>query len=204
MAKLLASLRAVVPLRPLTVAEGFGLAEIQAQLLLASAELVTPPVPDTVVTDFPRVRVTRQAQLPISGASHWSAGMWAIVVNADEPHVRQRFTMAHELKHVLDAAHGPEALYPAIGGLTSVQRAEHVCDFFAACLLMPRPWVKRAYCADHLQDAHELARRFVVSRPAMRRRLRALGFDERRPRCQTSAGRRHPYRGVPGTRKEGP
>ena len=24
---------------------------------------------------------------------------------------------------------------------------EQICDYFAGCLLMPRPWVKRLYCS---------------------------------------------------------
>lgn len=183
MATLLGELRRLVPMRPLTLAEGLGLAEIQASVLLADGEIIQPPVPETVVTDFPRVRVTREGRLPISGASHWSAGVWAIVVNADEPKVRQRFTMAHELKHVLDAVHTPALLYPAVGDVDSGQRAEQACDFFAACLLMPRPWIKRSYCNERIQDPIALARRFVVSQVAMRRRLVALGLTDHTPRC---------------------
>ena len=171
MASLLGELRALVPMRPLTLAEGLGLAEIQAQLLLEAGEVVTAPVPERVISEFPRVRVSRESRLPVSGASHWSAGVWSIVVNADEAPVRQRFTMAHELKHVLDAACSSAVLYPAVGELDSAHRTEQVCDFFAACLLMPRPWVKRAYCDDRLQSPLALARRFVVSQVAMRRRL---------------------------------
>jgi Zn-dependent peptidase ImmA (M78 family) len=185
MASLLGKVRSVVPMRPLTLAEGFGVAEIQAQLVLDAGEFVKAPVPETVVTEFPRVRVTRESRLPISGASHWSAGVWAIVVNADEPFVRQRFTMAHELKHILDAVHSPAMLYPAVGALDSDRRTEQVCDFFAACLLMPRPLVKRTYCEDGVQDPGALARRFNVSQVAMRRRLVALGLIERTRRCLT-------------------
>jgi len=176
MPSLLGELRAIVPLRPLTLPEGLGLAEIQAQALLAASDVRSPPVPESVMIDFPRVRVIRERRLPISGASQWTAGVWIIVVNEDEPRVRQRFTMAHELKHVLDAAHTPAVLYPTIGELDSAQRAEQACDFFAACLLMPRKWVKRAYCNERVQQLATLARRFLVSQIAMRRRLYALGL----------------------------
>lgn len=182
MTSLLADLRAVVPRRPLGLTEGLHVAEVQAQRLLAAVGIDDFPVPDTVVTEFPRVRVTRQGQLPISGSSHWAHGNWAITVNADEAHVRQRFTMAHELKHVLDAPSTPELLYPAIRGQTSRRRTEQVCDFFAACLLMPRPWVKRAW-RDGNQSLAPLASHFNVSQAAMRTRLVALGLAETQPRC---------------------
>ncbi len=188
MATLLGELRALTPMRPLTLAEGFGVAEIQAQSLLAASEVISPPTPDSVVTDFPKVRVSREAHLPVSGASTWAAGVWAILVNADEPQVRQRFTMAHELKHILDAVHTPALLYPAIAGLSNSRRTEQVCDFFAACLLMPRPLVKKVYCDEKIQDPIAIARRFGVSQVAMRRRSVALGrIDSSRRRCLTAA-----------------
>jgi Zn-dependent peptidase ImmA (M78 family) len=178
MAGLLAQLRAIVPLRPLTLPEGLGLAEIQAETLLVASNVTSPPVPESVVIDFPRVRVIRERPLPISGASHWTAGVWTIIVNEDEPQVRQRFTMAHELKHVLDAAHTPAVLYPTVGEMDTDERAERVCDFFAASLLMPRKWVKRAFSKERVQQLPTLARRFHVSQVAMRRRLYALGLAD--------------------------
>ena len=36
---------------------------------------------------------------------------------------------------------------------------EQICDYFAGCLLMPRPWVKRVYCSG-VQDLPELAQTF--------------------------------------------
>jgi Zn-dependent peptidase ImmA (M78 family) len=186
MATLLGELRALAPMRPLSLAEGFGIAEIQAQALLAANEVISPPVPDQVVTDFPKVRVSREAHLPVSGASQWAAGTWAIVLNADEPQVRQRFTMAHELKHILDAIHTPALLYPAVAGLSGQRRTEQVCDFFAACLLMPRPLVKKVYCDERVQEPLAIARRFGVSQVAMRRRLVSLGLIDSQRRCLTA------------------
>jgi Zn-dependent peptidase ImmA (M78 family) len=188
MATLLGELRALAPMRPLNYAEGLGIAEVQAQLLLSLGEVVTAPVPDRIVTEFPKVRVTRETRIPVSGASHWAAGTWAIIVNADEPMVRQRFTMAHELKHILDAVHTPALLYPAIGTFTTHQRTEQVCDHFAACLLMPRPMVKRVFCEDHVQDPAAIARRFRVSQVAMRRRLVAIGLIDPQRRCMVTTG----------------
>jgi len=185
MTTLLGEVRALTPMRPLTLAEGLGIAEVQAQLVLAAGEVVTAPVPDRVVTEFPRVRVTREVHFPVSGASHWAAGTWAIIVNADEALVRQRFTMAHELKHVLDAVHTPGLLYPAIGTFTTHRRTEQVCDHFAACLLMPRSLVKRVFCNDKVQEPAEIAHRFRVSQVAMRRRLVALGLLDKEQRCAT-------------------
>ena len=54
-----------------------------------------------------------------------------------------------------------------------------MCDYFAACLLMPRPWVKRLW-AQGAQDAAVLAATFNVSPAAMNRRLQDLGLVEPR------------------------
>lgn len=178
---LLSQLRAVIPTRPLTLSEGLRLAELQAAKLLAAQGITRAPVPETVITRIPRVRVTRENRLPISGATHWSRGVWAITVNADEPLTRQLFTLAHEFKHALDAPTA-DLLYPAVRDLTSEQRAEQVCDYFAASLLMPRAWVKRAVYGG-TTDPARLAAMFSVSLPAMRRRLQALGLVDRAQRC---------------------
>lgn len=61
---------------------------------------------------------------------------------------------------------------------------EQLCDYFAACLLMPRTWVKNAY-AGGTQEIPKLARLFDVSEPAMRVRLTSIGLIDPLPRCAT-------------------
>jgi Zn-dependent peptidase ImmA (M78 family) len=39
----------------------------------------------------------------LSGMSSFDDGHWVIGVNKGNPHARRRFTLCHELKHVLDA-----------------------------------------------------------------------------------------------------
>jgi len=55
-------------------------------------------------------------------------------------------------------------------------RLEQACEYFAACLLMPRMWMKRAYFNEGIQDVPSLSRLFNVSWVAMRVRLEQLGF----------------------------
>ncbi len=61
-------------------------------------------------------------------------------------------------------------------------KAEMVCDYFAACLLMPRPWVKVAWSRG-VQDVSDLAAVLLVSRTAMSLRLRQLGLVVSAGRC---------------------
>jgi Zn-dependent peptidase ImmA (M78 family) len=88
--------------------------------------------------------------------------------------VRQRFSLAHELKHVIDHPFIARA-YPSLGRRTTQQRGEAMCDYFAACLLMPRPWVKRAWFS-RVQQVDALAEMFGVSEQAMTYRLTDLGL----------------------------
>lgn len=63
----------------------------------------------------------------------------------------------------------------------AIKPAELMCDYFAACLLMPRPWVKRLW-AQGVQDTAVLAATFNVSPAAMNVRVQQLGLVEPRDR----------------------
>ena len=144
-------------------------------------------MPESVVADLPRVHVERMTPAPVSGAAQWSRGRWLIVVNGAEPYGRQRFSIGHEAKHVLDSPFA-HFLYPPRDGQSATDRAEQVCDYFAACLLMPRAWVKSAYCNEGVQNVLRLAQRFEVSAMAMQVRLQQLGLVEPPRRCGVLIG----------------
>jgi hypothetical protein len=182
MPSVVAELRSVCPHRALTFIEGLRVAELQANRLLEAVELVEPAVPDTVVTDLPRITVERVARIPVSGSVRWSKGLWVIALNRLEPTVRQRFSLAHEFKHVLDAPFG-EILYPGWRGLSADDRTEQAANHFAACLLMPKAWVRREYFTYGLTSVPKLAARFEVSQAAMRYRLESLGLVQSAVRC---------------------
>lgn len=171
----IANLRDIVPIRALSVTESLELAERQAERLLALAGISAPPVSESIITDVPRVEVQRMTPSPVSGAAQWSRGRWLILLKGSEPEARQRFTLAHEFKHVLDHPF-IDALYPSVCTHTREQRAEQVCDYFAACLLMPRRWIIEV-CEEGGVHPQRLARRFGVSQTAMSKRLAAIGFD---------------------------
>ena len=107
---------------------------------------------------------------------------WVIVLRAEEAKVRQRFSLTHELKHVLDDPF-IEWLYPTKNGYSPEDRAERICDYFAACVLMPRMWIKRDWASGGIQDIARLARRYRVSQVAMAVRLAELKLLPPTPRC---------------------
>src|SRR4051794_5055222 len=97
----LASLRAMFPERPLRFSEALRIAELQATRLLELTGVEQPSVPNEVVTELPRVRVEVR-ELPTSGVSFWDGQTWVIALNRSEPITRQRFTLLHEFKHIVD------------------------------------------------------------------------------------------------------
>jgi len=174
----LQQLRQLTPDRPLTDREARSIAERQAARFLLLSGISEPHVPATIITDLPRVSVEVRRGLPKSGVTFWDnrAKLWRIWIRAHDVPVRQRFSLAHELKHVIDNEIITFA-YPAIDHRTSRQRSERICDYFAACLLMPRPWVKRAW-AMRVQQLDALSEVFGVSNEAMARRLSDLGLAD--------------------------
>lgn len=176
----LASLRAVIPLRPLEAGEALQVAELQAARLLELTDSTESPLDWTTVAALPRLRIRREP-LPTSGMSFWDGHNWVIVLNASEPVTRQRFTLLHEYKHIVD--HGAtDRLYPGTARRSAEDAAEQAADYFAGCALMPKRLVKRAW-GRGLQRPAELARYFGVSERAIEVRLAQLGLVTPRSRC---------------------
>jgi len=179
---LLARLRAATPRRALTHRESERVAERQAELLRQALDLSgTPRLPTEALLTLPFLTVTERTGFPTSGMATKTPHGWIIVLRSEEAKVRQRFSLAHELRHLLDDPF-IDRLYPATGGYSSFERAERVCDYFAGCLLMPKRLL-RADWVDGRQDIAALARRYDVSRAAMTVRLSQLGLLPNTPRC---------------------
>lgn len=177
----LATLRNLMPNRPLRHVESLRIAELQAARLLSMTGITDAPVPDSVITHVPKIQLKRMPVPGVSGATDWSKGTWVIVINGNEPIVRQRFTLAHEFKHILDYRY-IDIAYPATQALSHRQRTEIVCDYFAGCLLVPQPWLKKAW-GSGVQQLPALARMFDVSQAAIQTRLLQTGLIDRPQRC---------------------
>jgi len=175
-ASVLKSLRSLMPLRVLSYNEALQRAELQANRLLSMHGVSRGPVPIEIITELPRLRVEESYDLPASGSAHWDGGSWVLTVNAAEFSLRQRFSVMHEFKHVLDhptrhLIHGDRR-----AGLASERVSEKVADYFAACVLMPKAWVKTAFYNERVQSVEALADLFHVSPMAMSFRLSQLGL----------------------------
>ena len=180
---IIGSLRALMPSRPINLGEALRIAELQANRLRELTASQEPAFSDSAITGLPRIKVQTMSPLPMSGyTTGLRGGQWLIVLNGGESPLRQRFSLAHEFKHVLDHPFIDQA-YTKIRGQGADEWAEKLCDYFAGCLLMPKALVKRLYCNDGIQELPALARRFHVSQAAMRVRLLQLGLAEQGPRC---------------------
>jgi hypothetical protein len=173
---ILKRLRSLAPHRPLTERHAEELAEAQAALLLRLAGLHEPPVPSALICDLPRVWVRLEANLPISGATHWVNGRWVLFIHGGEPLEQQRFSLGHEYKHAVDHR-ARRLLYRDRPDVTAGRQAELAADAFAAALLMPADWVRAAWFVGN-RDAEALSRLFQVSLTAMRARLHQLRLTQ--------------------------
>lgn len=192
-ASTLALLRDVIPPRRVTLRESLAIAELQANRMREYFGLVEPAIPSDLVTELPRIAVRYDIDLPVSGSAHWDGRRWIITLNAAEPFLRRRFSLMHEFKHIIDHTN-KHLLYGAADDPAAAERAERVADYFAACLLMPKRWVKRLW-GEGVQRPSQLARRFGVSVPAMRYRINHLALTSTADRrCeQIAATRPHLY-----------
>jgi Zn-dependent peptidase ImmA (M78 family) len=183
--KLLANLRELAPSRPLRLHEHWSIAERQATRLHEVLGETGPAaqldwlagnkVPGLIVVLQPRWKMEG-----LSGMTTWTPNEgWVIGINKGNIHTRRRFTLAHEFKHVLDANHD-KITYRGLD-----DKRELIANYFAACYLMPKLWLRRAWTGG-LQDPEALAGLFNVSLDAMRRRLRYLGYLEDEPKRVTT------------------
>jgi hypothetical protein len=164
----LSMLRSIAPRRRVTAVEIRMIAELQANRLLQLAGITEPPTPYQLIAELPRVAVRHDDDLPVSGSAFWVSGRWLICINSAEPWTRQRFSAAHELKHVIDHRH-VATLY------ANAADAEAAAEYFAACLLMPKRAIYAAWASGN-QRIQALAQAFEVHPNAMTHRLHDLGL----------------------------
>ena len=165
-------------MRDCTFPESLVIAERQATRLAALLTVDDGSVDGIQTHDIdglPRVRVIIESALPVSGMSHWNGREWIIAIAATDSLPRQRFTLLHEFKHVIDhgAAH---RLYRGNRRHNPSEQAEMAADYFAGCALVSKRDLKHAWGIG-IQQPSALAAHFNVSEPAIRVRLAQTGLD---------------------------
>ena len=112
------------------------------------------------------------AVCPSAGALPAAA---VIIVNGDDVLGRRRFTLAHELCHLLA---GDPVDVEVLSNQTEKSPAEHRADAFAVTFLAPEEGVRRAVGPQQFDEAlvRRMSRLFGMSHQAMTRRLEEVGL----------------------------
>lgn len=98
---ILMSLRALTPHGNVDFDDARTLAERQAVRLIEFLDTVTDGIQESDLAMLPFLKIVREP-LPTSGLSCWDGHTWIIALNESDSRVRQRFTLLHEMKHVID------------------------------------------------------------------------------------------------------
>lgn len=165
----------------------YALARRKASELIHSAKIVQPPVPVEKLAEREGATVRYEPfEGRLSGMLYRSAEGSIIGVNSLHAAVRQRFSIAHEVGHLL--LHEPqlqidEHAFIAFRDPESSKAsdpAEIEANQFAAALLMPEDLLAKSLGAlgdnPDVEDAiRSLAQTFEVSQEAMTIRLKNLG-----------------------------
>ena len=150
-----------------------------AAQLLEWASIQEPPVSPTTIAEYLNIAIY-EWDFPdeISGIAVAQMGRGCIGVNEAHPRVRQRFTAAHELGHLV--RDWEQSLRFDFVGVEPVPQSEDEqiqetwANWFAADLLMPAIWLRRdVHNMGEINMVH-LAKRYDVSQQALWFRLLSL------------------------------
>lgn len=133
-----------------------------ADYILRRFGVVEPPVPVDSIASSLGVQVLRVANPGWSGAALSNETTATAWINSDEPLARQRFTLAHELGHLLLHPLGVEFRDASFAG----SPRETEANKFAAALLMPL-WMVERFARPRAGTPQALAGIFDVSQHAM-------------------------------------
>src|SRR5260370_4459521 len=164
--------------------------EFLVQRLLETNEIEQAPVPVGIIAKGEGARIFFQSlEGDVSGFLYRDNANTVIGVNTHHAPVRQNFTTAHELGHLL--LHDQEQLHVDHDfrvrlrddvSSQGTDEAEREANFFAASLLMPKRLLEEDLVSVHyvnlLDDdfLHDLARKYGVSVQALVNRLKNLSY----------------------------
>lgn len=148
--------------------EDYLSAESDADEILRTFNVYAPPVPSDIIK-----RIFPGASLDVIsfsdeayGFTFEDDGKWRILINSNLPLGAKRFTIFHELHHMLYSEEGFCMNNP------KGQINERVANVFSANILMPARWFRK-YWEIH-RDIDQMAKIFVVSPRAVAIRLSNL------------------------------
>ncbi len=153
----------------------FQLATMLARKYLEKAKVHSPPVPTSIISVADDNRPIEVHQVPLKayrGAIWRLNDRWVIQLRSADTLARQRFTLYHELFHVLAHCRGTPVFRKIGTHDGSFNFNELLADNFASNVLLPSDWVKRKW--PKVKDLNRMAEIFAVPRPVMFLTLRLL------------------------------
>ncbi|MGR9400190.1 ImmA/IrrE family metallo-endopeptidase [Rhizobium leguminosarum] len=159
----------------------FAMIKRTVNSLLMESGVFGPAVPVEKIAEEAGIEVRYGDLGEISGLLARKPGITIIGVNVEQPNVRQRFTIAHELGHYLlheGLGEHADRDYRINFRDSSSSEASNVLEieanFFAANLLMPEEFLERDDAESAIEDDQgvaDLAAKYDVSRHAMSLRI---------------------------------
>ena len=98
---------------------------------------------------------------------------WIVAVDGRECNERQRFSVAHEMAHIVLFPNQPRIVYCSHD---KSSWEEQLCDRFAGDILMPETMVRDIYKSNPSPYVEDIAKTFRVSRPVAEIQLKRLGL----------------------------
>jgi len=180
MQALITELCGIAPNRPLTYGESLQVGRVQAARLRRWAHADEPDINLMWLVEqravpvhlVPSHRLREESGLTTDLVN----GKLEVFINQGEPNVRQRFSLLHEFKHVLDWERR-SVLHTKLGSGDENRKKgliEAIANDFAAHVLMPTGLMKREWFS--WRDVPTVANIFNVSAEAATRRLEKLGI----------------------------
>ncbi len=134
------------------------------------------PVPDNLITTCPNGLPIEVRYVPLKanhGAVWRMDDAWLIHLNSASSRARQRFTLYHEIFHILAHSNGDTAFKKSEDD--EVYFNEYLGDHFSGAILTPRTVVPEKW--SETKDIIKMAQLFSVPVPIMHGKLRAMGID---------------------------
>ena len=165
--------------------------EAMVQILLEQNHVIGGPVPVARIAKAKGARIYADSlEGDLSGFLYRDKVQAVIGVNTRHAKVRQTFTIAHELGHLLlhdqEQLHVDHEFRVRLRNEVSSQgtdEAEQEANFFAASLLMPRAFIEQDLADEDYVDIFDdvdsllsMARKYGVSAQALAIRLKTLGY----------------------------
>jgi len=153
----------------------FRLAGMLADTYLKRAKVQGPPVPEDIISLADDNRPIEVRLLPLKahhGAIWRLSDSWVIQLKNDDTPARQRFTLFHEVFHILAYCRASPVFRKA--GVREGSFNEALADHFAGHILVPRKWVKEKWA--EVKDLNQMAEIFEVPNTVMWLGLRRMNL----------------------------